>query len=61
MGARLLPWSQVKSVSLQGSKLAIYNITQREPWCKVPEKKVPNLFLLFALADYARDIAEKHE
>lgn len=29
VGARLLPWSQVKSVSLQGKQLAIYDITQR--------------------------------
>ena len=57
VGAKLLPWDQVKSVSLRGSRLVIYDITQRKPWCSLPEKKIPNLFLLFALADYARNLS----
>ncbi|HLI71622.1 MAG TPA: DUF6585 family protein [Ktedonobacteraceae bacterium] len=58
VGERLLPWSQVKSVSLQENRLVVYDIAQRKPWCKLPAKRVPNLFLLFALADYARSISE---
>jgi len=54
---QLLSWSQVRSVSLRGNRLVIYDITQRKPWCRLLEKKVPNLFLLFALADYARGVA----
>ncbi len=57
VGAQLLPWDQVKSVSLLGSRLVIYDITRRKPWCSLPEKKIPNLFLLFALADYARNLS----
>lgn len=52
--AQLLPWDQVKSVSLQNNHLVVYDITRRKPWGRVPAKQVPNLFLLFALADYAR-------
>jgi hypothetical protein len=58
VGTRLLPWSQVKSVSLQGDRLVIYDITQRKPWYKLKARHIPNLFLLFALADYARTIPE---
>ena len=54
LDTRLLPWSQVKSVSLEGNKLVIYDIAQRKPWGKLPAKRVPNLFVLFALADRAR-------
>jgi len=53
---RVLSWSQIKSVALQGNRLVIYDITQRTPWCRLPAERIPNLFLLFALADYARDI-----
>ena len=56
-GAKLLSWDQVKSVSLLGTRLVIYDITRRKPWYRLPEKKIPNLFLLFALADYARNLA----
>ena len=56
VGKRLLAWSQVKSVALQDSRLVIYDITRRKPWCKLKTKRTPNLFLLFALADYARDV-----
>ena len=59
VGKRILPWSQIKSVALLGSQLVIYDITQRKPWCRLPTENIPNLFLLFALADYARDIAEQ--
>lgn len=55
VGKRLLPLSQIKSVSLQGQQLMIYDITQRKPWCKLLANSVPNLFLLFALVDYARE------
>jgi len=55
---RRLPWSQVKSVSLQGDRLVIYDITQRKPWYKLKARHIPNLFLLFALADYARTLPE---
>ncbi len=53
----LLPWPQVKSVSLEGNRLVVYNITQRKPWQRLQAKHIPNLFLLFALADYARDFS----
>ncbi|HEY3992668.1 MAG TPA: DUF6585 family protein [Ktedonobacteraceae bacterium] len=56
IGQRVLPWSQVKSVALLGSQLVIYDITRRKPWCRVQAEHIPNLFLLFALADHARDI-----
>lgn len=55
MGARLLPWGQVKSVSLEENQLAIYGIIQRQPWSKLAAARVPNLFMLFALADYVRE------
>jgi hypothetical protein len=56
LGERQLLWSQVKSVGLEAQQLVIYDITQRRPWCKLPTTRVPDQFLLFALADYARDI-----
>jgi hypothetical protein len=55
LGERQLPWSQVKSVGLEARQLVIYDITQRRPWCKLRAAQVPDPFLLFALADYARD------
>ena len=54
LDTRLLPWSQVKSVALEENKLVIYDIAQHKPWGKLPAKRVPNLFVLFALADVAR-------
>lgn len=55
VGKRLLPLSQIKSVSLQGYQLVIYDIIQRKPWCKLRANSIPDLFLLFALVDYARE------
>lgn len=54
MSAQTLPWEQVKSVSQQSNHLVVYDIARRKPWGRVPAKQVPNLFLLFALADQAR-------
>ena len=54
LGKRMLPWSQIKSVTLLGNQLVIYDISQRKPWCRISALSIPNLFLLFALADYAR-------
>lgn len=61
IGERSLPWPQVKSVTLQENKLAIFDITQRKPWGSVKAKEIPNLFLLFELADYARNGAKPAE
>jgi hypothetical protein len=52
----LLPWSQVKSVALEANHLVIYDITRRKPWCKLSVRRIPNLHLLFELADYARNL-----
>lgn len=54
LSGRVLPWSQVRSVTLQGNRLAVFDLARRKPWGKLDAKHVPNLFLLFALADYAR-------
>lgn len=54
IGSRALSWSQVRSVTLQGNQLVVFDIARRKPWRRVDAKRVPNLFLLFALADYAR-------
>ena len=54
LDARSLPWSQVRSVTLQGNRLVVFEIARRKPWGKADARRVPNLFLLFALADYAR-------
>lgn len=61
IGARLLPWSQVKSVGLQGDILVIFDITRHNPWGRAIAAKVPNLFLLFALTDYVRDSSHSKE
>lgn len=56
IGASLLPWSHVRSVGLEANRLVIYDIARRKPWSRLASADIPNLFLLFALADYARDI-----
>ncbi len=61
VGERLLPWSQVKSVGLRENKLVVFDLSQRKPWCRVTAKGIPNLFLLFELADYARNGALRAE
>lgn len=61
IGERSLSWPQVKSVTLQENKLAVFDITQRKPWGSVKAKKIPNLFLLFELADHARNGAKQPE
>lgn len=61
IGERSLPWPQVKSVTLQESKLAVFDITQRKPWSSLKAKEIPNLFLLFEMADYARNGAKPAE
>jgi len=57
MGEQVLPWAQVKSVGLEANRLVIYEITQRKPWSKLAAAQVPNLYVLFALADDVREHA----
>ncbi|HVU69897.1 MAG TPA: DUF6585 family protein [Ktedonobacteraceae bacterium] len=54
--SRQLPWSQVKSVGIENNRLVIYDIAQSKPWYRKSGRRIPNLFLLFELADYARNL-----
>ncbi|HEY1349203.1 MAG TPA: DUF6585 family protein [Ktedonobacteraceae bacterium] len=60
-GKRLLPWSQVRSVMLEAQTLVIYALARRKPWYAVHAARVPNLYVLFALADEARGHGERSE
>jgi hypothetical protein len=57
---RVIRWEEIETIwhTLQGDRLVIYDITQRKPWYKLKARHIPNLFLLFALADYARTLPE---
>lgn len=59
LGKRQRPWSQIKSVRQEMHRLAIYDLARRKPWARLPITRVPNLFLLFALADSMRDISSE--
>jgi hypothetical protein len=37
-------------------QLVIYDIAQHKPWYRKSGRRIPNLFLLFELADYARNL-----
>jgi hypothetical protein len=56
----VIRWEEIETIwhTLQGDRLVIYDITQRKPWYKLKARHIPNLFLLFALADYARTLPE---
>lgn len=61
LGTRQLPWSSIKSIRQEMNRVVIYDIIHNKPQCKLPVVRVPDLFLLFALADYARDISGPKE
>jgi hypothetical protein len=51
---RLLPWREVKEITVAQGKLSVKQVGKWLPWTLVDVASVPNPHLLFALADEAR-------